>query len=88
MWASIKQFFAKPDAKPTSVSQAPAEGASLLDQTCAKFNATHSRAIISDRGEVQVTLLREDSTLSATGLTTADAVAAVIVKAEKCWGAL
>lgn len=88
MWTALKQFFGKPDVAPVLASQTPAEGASLLDQTCAKFNATHSRSIVSNHGEVQVTLMREDSTLSATGPTTADAVAAVIVKAEKCWGAL
>lgn len=88
MWTKITQFFAKRESVSIPVPQALFDGASLLDQTCAKFNATHQRSIVSNHGEVQVTLIREDGTLSATGPTTADAVAAVIVKAEKCWGDL
>ena len=88
MWTALKQFFGKAEAAPASPSQSPTEGASALDLTCAKYHATHSRAIVSPHGEVQVTLIRADGTLSATGATTAEAVAAVIVKADKCWGAL
>lgn len=88
MWTKITQFFGKSEPAPVAASSAPFDGASLLDQTCAKFNATHQRSIVSNHGEVQVTLIREDGTLSATGPTTADAVAAVILKAEKCWGDL
>jgi hypothetical protein len=87
MWTAIKQFFATPEPALPS-SHAPLEGAHALDAVCAKFQATHSRAIVSDHNEVQITLIRADGTLSATGATTAEAVERIVVKAEKCWGAL
>lgn len=58
-----------------------------LDAICAKFACTYERSVFPT-GEVQVRLLRPDATLSATGLTTADAVAKVCAKATLCWDAL
>jgi hypothetical protein len=86
MWTALKALFQKSDPAPT-IPVAPAPGAHGLDLVCAKFGATHTRAIVSDHHEVQITLIRADGTLSATGANTAEAVERVIAKAEKCWGA-
>ena len=59
-----------------------------LDVVCATYGASYLREITTDHQEVQITLIRPNATLSATGATTADAVAKVVAKAEKCWGAL
>ena len=88
MWTAITQFFAKKPPEHPPLPVAPAPGAHALDRICAAFGATHTRAIVSAHNEVQITLTRPDSTLSATGANTAEAVARVIEKAEKCWGML
>lgn len=58
-----------------------------LDEMCAKYGAVYLRTVFSPQ-EVQIMLVRSDATLSATGPTTAEAVEALAVKAEKCWGTL
>jgi len=57
-----------------------------LDLVCALYGATYLRAVLSEHGEIQITLVKPDATLSATGPTTTDAVNAVVAKAHKCWG--
>lgn len=57
----------------------------MLDAICTRFGAQYMRSTFAT-GEVQVTLVREQDTLSGRGHTTADAVADVVKKATQLWG--
>lgn len=65
----------------------PTAFANQLDEVCAKYGAVYLRTALSPQ-EVQIMLVRNDGTLSAVGATTQEAVAAIAIKADKCWGAL
>ena len=69
----------------TAVRDIPPPNA--LDGLCERFACRYERSVF-ETGEVQITLIRNDATLSAVGLSTAAAVDAITVKATKCWGAL
>lgn len=55
-----------------------------LDLLCQQYDATYQRTPFPT-GEVQITLIRPDATLSAVGLTTAEAVQKLTAKAHACW---
>jgi hypothetical protein len=57
-----------------------------MDVLCQTYGATYLRDVFD--GEVQLTLIRPDATLSARGPTTAAALESLNVKALKCWGAI
>jgi hypothetical protein len=59
----------------------------LLDRVCQNYGATYQRTLFPT-GEVQITLIRSDATLSAVGVTTADAVQKLATKADACWKSL
>lgn len=59
----------------------------LLDRLCQSYGATYQRTLFPT-GEVQVTLIRTDATLSAVGMTTAEAVQKLATKADACWSNL
>lgn len=81
----VRRLWAKLFPPPPPPRAVPAPHA--LDAVCAKFECRYERTIFPT-GEVQLMLIRPDATLAAKGPTTADAVAAIAAKAEKCWGSL
>ena len=58
-----------------------------LDIACVTYACRYDRSVLPS-GEVQMRLIRNDATLLAVGLTTADAVQALLQKADDCWRAL
>lgn len=58
-----------------------------LDVTCAKYQCRYER-VVFPTGEVQMRLIRDDATLTAVAPSTAAAVAALVKKADACWGSL
>jgi hypothetical protein len=58
---------------------------SALDAACARHQCQYSRTVFPT-GEVQVTLMRADATMSAVGATTKDAVERVVAKVDAAWG--
>lgn len=79
----VLHFFFGPKEMPGRAVPEP----HALDAICERYACRYERAVFPT-GEVQLTLLRDDATLSAVGPTTADAVANLTAKADKCWGAL
>lgn len=80
----VRRLFAKMrPSRPVGAVPPP----NALDAVCAKFGCRYERTIYPT-GEVQLMLIRPDATLAATAPTTADAVAAIVLKAERCWEGL
>lgn len=66
--------------KPVALSAPPTHG---MDMLCQQYTATYIRDVFGE--EVQLTLIREDATLTARAKNTADALALLSIKAEQCW---
>lgn len=82
MWSWLKTWWASREAAPSAPVHDPGHP---LDALCTQYGATYLREVTSGYEEIQITLIRPDATLSATGATTAEAVENITKKVVKCW---
>lgn len=86
LMAWIRARWGRPIAAPTPAPHVfpPAPPAHALDAACQRFGCRYDRMVFPT-GEVQVRLVRADGTLAAVAPTTAQAIVAVLKKADQCW---